>query len=1110
MKISDLIHGRMTTLELGRVDRERFPNQLARNSEVSLFAGEDGVLRLSVEDQGWDVEAASDKDRDALRGILAGSLPRVAWLVQAVPDRAGPLRVLVQVHEFVGALRWDVPLEIGVDERVVDDLRQRRRRLVSVESVIEWLSDQLLLAPRTADEQPRFVLSGSPRPSASDRSGFRLHGRSFAVDIACNREDQLLVERVVAARKPVVGDQHQPLHLVSGPIGFCDLTVAGRFRGSARTELDTLVAQADSYLGLWRQYNEIEHESILRRARELGWVRYSKVRQLPDGEWRFDLDLDEPNDDPWTQLDAPEGRQQLQAALELPTALTGRSDRTGKQPPSFVGELAGRRRNPPSLCLRPSLDHDGRIPPPAGYLFLALGGDETRIARRNAAWDRIRGCTNPMPQLGMLIEGRPVFERRLRRLEPLTRVTREVLPRPNDAQRRALDVALNTPDIALIQGPPGTGKTRVIAALQARLAELDEGATPEGLAGNTLLTSYQHDAVETAAVATRVLGLPAVKIGARRGADEPGDGVTRWAKITAQAVRANRATTAVEDSVDIALGAIRTIAVAYLQAPSRRDEPSDVLRRLIEIASPWLPSALITELEHTRRGLGMRAPARLTDEDRAFALAAVRSLRIDEIPFSDDGPANAHKLLRRLERLEDFQLEAAEVAWLEQAASWDPGEPAAPELLARLRRLRDQLIDRLQPSLDERAGPRSHADVERLLARVLDALTERARERPPGVELAIEEWLNTLEQDPEGCRATVQYYSMVLAATCQQSVSRPMAEAKLGADTVFRTVIVDEAARSNPLDLLIPMSLAERRIILVGDHRQLPHILEPDVERELEQSIAEETSAALRRSLFERLFIELRERERRDNITRTVTLNVQYRMHPVLGTFVSQQFYQPHGEHFESGREDVEFAHAVALADGTSLAGKVAAWIDVPIESGEESRDRSKRRPVEARRIAREVAGIVARHPELSVGVITFYAAQREEILAAMVPLDLSESDEQGGHRVRERWRTTSGGGEQLRVGTVDAFQGKEFDIVFLSLTRSNRVLVKDEQSRRHRYGFLILENRQCVAMSRQQRLLVVVGDSAMVAGPEGAQSLPSLHAFLELCEGPHGTVLRP
>ena len=57
-----------------------------------------------------------------------------------------------------------------------------------------------------------------------------------------------------------------------------------------------------------------------------------------------------------------------------------------------------------------------------------------------------------------------------------------------------------------------------------------------------------------------------------------------------------------------------------------------------------------------------------------------------------------------------------------------------------------------------------------------------------------------------------------------------MEDAKLGNDTVFRTVIVDEAARSNPLDILIPMALAERRIILVGDHRQLPHILEPDIE----------------------------------------------------------------------------------------------------------------------------------------------------------------------------------------------------------------------------------------------------------------------------------------
>ena len=113
-----------------------------------------------------------------------------------------------------------------------------------------------------------------------------------------------------------------------------------------------------------------------------------------------------------------------------------------------------------------------------------------------------------MPLLGVMIEGQSVPERHSRRLKPVTKAVRDVFPNPNDRQRLALDIALNTPDIALVQGPPGTGKTRVIAALQARLAEKDEGSDPNGLSGNTLLTSFQHDAVENAAAATRVLGPP--------------------------------------------------------------------------------------------------------------------------------------------------------------------------------------------------------------------------------------------------------------------------------------------------------------------------------------------------------------------------------------------------------------------------------------------------------------------------------------------------------------------------------------------------------------------------------------------------------------------------
>ena len=81
--------------------------------------------------------------------------------------------------------------------------------------------------------------------------------------------------------------------------------------------------------------------------------------------------------------------------------------------------------------------------------------------------------------------------------------------------------------------------------------------------------------------------------------------------------------------------------------------------------------------------------------------------------------------------------------------------------------------------------------------------------------------------------------------------------------------------------------------------------------------------------------------------------------------------------------------------------------------------------------MAQEAHALVSRYPDLAVGVITFYAAQRDEILASMRDVDLTEADDENRFRVRDQWRRTTDGRERLRVGTVDAFQGKEFDVVF-------------------------------------------------------------------------------
>ena len=95
-----------------------------------------------------------------------------------------------------------------------------------------------------------------------------------------------------------------------------------------------------------------------------------------------------------------------------------------------------------------------------------------------------------------------------------------------------------------------------------------------------------------------------------------------------------------------------------------------------------------------------------------------------------------------------------------------------------------------------------------------------------------------------------------------------------------------------------------------------------------------------------------------------------------------------------------------------------------------------------------------------------------------------------------------------MRVGTVDSFQGKEFDIVFLSVTRSNELAAEDEDERRRKYGHLLLENRLCVAMSRQRRMLVAVGDREMFNTAAAREAVPGLARFLDLCGGDDAVVL--
>ena len=100
----------------------------------------------------------------------------------------------------------------------------------------------------------------------------------------------------------------------------------------------------------------------------------------------------------------------------------------------------------------------------------------------------------------------------------------------------------------------------------------------------------------------------------------------------------------------------------------------------------------------------------------------------------------------------------------------------------------------------------------------------------------------------------------------------------------------------------------------------------------------------------------------------------------------------------------------------------------------------------------------IRRAEEKEIGVITYYAAQKNELKNALKDIDIP-----------------------LRVNTVDKFQGMERNIVIVSTVRSNRSVLGNnkEQPNEFELGFAKELQRINVGFSRAKRLLIVVGDKS-------------------------------
>ncbi|MFH6958876.1 DEAD/DEAH box helicase [Flavobacterium aquidurense] len=302
----------------------------------------------------------------------------------------------------------------------------------------------------------------------------------------------------------------------------------------------------------------------------------------------------------------------------------------------------------------------------------------------------------------------------------------------------------------------------------------------------------------------------------------------------------------------------------------------------------------------------------------------------------------------------------------------------------------------------------------------------------------------------------------------------------------FDTIIMDEASKATPPELALPVLFGKKSII-VGDHRQLPPMIDGEEIKDLLVSIGEKSLAKslshkeFEISQFERLFL---------NIDESIkgTFNTQYRMHPAINEAISQ-FYKDDGglncglpleetyhnsfDKWNSRYHGLQFKDIITPETHT-------IWIDVTTPEIQEGTSRVNFGEIEA---IDNILSIIKNSKgktefdewlsnqtleEKQIGLISFYGKQIQYI----------------NKMLKEKHSETP-----IRLSTVDRFQGMERNIIIVSMVRSNKIASFQGQQPDEIYGelgyppqkslgFAESPNRLNVALSRARRLLIVVGNS--------------------------------
>lgn len=267
----------------------------------------------------------------------------------------------------------------------------------------------------------------------------------------------------------------------------------------------------------------------------------------------------------------------------------------------------------------------------------------------------------------------------------------------------------------------------------------------------------------------------------------------------------------------------------------------------------------------------------------------------------------------------------------------------------------------------------------------------------------------------------------------------------------FDTIIVDEAGRATLSELLVPCIKA-KKLILVGDHKQLAPVIDDDVLEKIDDKNEAKTS------FFQRLFerVEYVEREEMDaqvenpgrkNLIHTLEYN--YRAERRICDLYSNAFYE--GKLKTTDELNAKKKHSLSF-DSSVI------WYDTGKLQDKEDKQKGtgKINNCNARiieRILKQLRNEMNNtNINYDIGIITPYKAQMELLRSKLA--------------IKKNFD-----GCKIDIGTVDSFQGSDRDIIIYDCVRSGKLKQKAK------IDFIAEEKRLNVSLSRAKLLLIIVGD---------------------------------